>query len=58
MQVNKAARKSCSSELFKSGQTQKVKMRQERRFFFLYVFSFITFLTLMVKKQDLSWVLL
>lgn len=58
MQVNKAARKSRSSELFKSGQTQKVKMKQERLLFFLCVFSFLTFLTLMVKKQDLSWVLL
>lgn len=43
MQVNKSARKSCSSELFKSGQTQKVKMRQKRRLFLYFFFPSLTF---------------
>lgn len=41
MQVNKAARKSCPSKLFKSVQTPKVKMRQKLLGFFV-VFDLMT----------------
>lgn len=52
MQVNKAARKSCPSELFKSGQTPKVKMRQK----LLGFFFFLTLWPWLMSKNKLWWV--
>lgn len=56
MQVNNAARKSCSSELFVRSNIKGQIEAEAAVFLHIFVFLF-TFLTLMVTKQNmLSWV--